>query len=243
MSSKTNLIYLMLAAAILPAIGCGTGLRAPLCTEGEVAFPPEAAGRYRVAVPQRDAANSGAWTNQEETEFILRDDGDHVQVAVTKALLQSVTRRKTSAPGTRGRDWAAEDELGLLPLAVCRIGNAYYSQTRQDNGTYSIARFDLSPTGITTADLAFRPAELRAAGIPFHFLPAFDEIDKNGKWRFETTEPTRLIVDNTGIQSREQLVALAHPIALGLVYTRISSNTALPEGKAARMWRTFRVKK
>ena len=72
---------LMATGVILALIGCGTGLRSPLCREGEVAFPPEAAGRYRVAFPEQDPTSSGAWTAQDESDFILRDEGDSVQLA------------------------------------------------------------------------------------------------------------------------------------------------------------------
>lgn len=188
--------------------GCQGALRTPLCHPGEFEFPDGVAGRYRFTVPASSVAYGGAWTELQDMEFTLTEGPGQFELTATK-LPQDAT------PGL------------ALPLAVCKIGNSYYSQSEQEDGTFSIARVDVSPTGITTTSLVFAADELKRAGFKIHFAPKFEDVDGKNEWHFDGMQSQRLIVDNTGIddQRREQLVALAHPTVYGFVFSRVDAAT------------------
>ncbi len=227
------------ACVTMTLVGCGTNLRRPLCSDGEMAFPPGSEGRYRLSMPAQETAQTGAWTGQEQTEFIIHEAADGFELAAPKSTVTRVPQIGRFFKRTKGANFASGgDDVGVMIANVCRIGGVYYAQTEQDNGSFVMARFDLSASGITISDLMFPPARLKAAGIPYFFLPIFSEFDKTGKWQFDVSDPARLVVDNRGVEDRERFMALSEPTSLGWVFSRVSSSSALPKG-----WVVTRLRK
>jgi hypothetical protein len=225
--ARAGLLAAVAAASGAVCGGCATPLRAPLCSEGEFEFPAGAEGRYRMAVPQSSVRWSGAMAQIDEIEFAIREGVAAYQIETTKGALDAVAKAGSSrrgppvtidepAPGPGGTQ-------AVLPLAVCRIGDAYYSQTDEGDGTWTIARFDLSATGITTVGLSFVPEELAAAGFRYALIPRFQDVDEDGEWSFDMMEPIQLVVDTRDLTAaaRERLVALGHPTVMGMVFSRI----------------------
>ena len=73
----------VVGACVMALVGCGTNLRRPLCSDGEMAFPPGSEGRYRLSMPAQDTAQTGAWTGQEQTEFMIHEVADAFELEVT----------------------------------------------------------------------------------------------------------------------------------------------------------------
>lgn len=229
---------LALAALAFALTGCGTMLRAPICAKGEYELPPGAAGRYRLAMVESSPLYSGSLTGMAELQFEIRDDD-----AESFGLIvpQAMTSRLKAFLGMRSRRSVANSsDDPLLPtmlVAVCKIGGIYYTQSEDGDGTFSVSRFDVSPTGLTTTALRFDPKELTRADIGTFFLPQLDSVDEKGKWQFDFLERSRLIVDNAGFDEtrREKLISLGHPVFTGTVFSRVPTHEAKSLGKTVRV--------
>ncbi len=216
-------------------IGCGTQLRAPLCDPNEVSFPAGAEGRYRVTVVGESLRFSGAYADLTEVEFNVRNEESQIEIEVhgkgsspkelrNKLAAAAVTRGKRASTARIAEDGVVVDLP--FPVAVCKIGSAYYSQVRAENGTYDIARFDLSPTGITTVALSFDPDSLIKHGFNVVYLPQLHAIEM-GNNVYPKPEKVKVVVDNVGLNTerREELISLAKPWPLGVVYSRITPSS------------------
>jgi hypothetical protein len=230
---------LAIAGFVLLLAGCKASLRAPICADGEFEFPAGAEGTYKLSMIRGDTVYSGYYVGFSDLVFEIKELPSVYELTVPKAALASVDRRlKSTLTGLR----APPDDGGLgrpvLPLATCRIGNRYYAQAREDDGTYSLARIDLAANGITSVDLGFDAKKVRNGGFKTYFWPNLDvtedEPDQPLRWSAaDLTTPGRMVVDNTGMddESRSRLLQLASPTAFGLVYSRVA-----PE-EAVKYWR------
>ena len=213
---KHRIGQIAVVGLLLLSAACQTSIRQPMCSQGELAFPPGAEGTYRYTIMTQSAAHANSISTVDSTEFIIRDVGNTYELEVDKTGATALTKlvKKVRADG---------DGLPFMMLETCRIGDAYYVQTMDDAGSYNLQRFDLSPTAITLTSLAWRPEDLQEHGFSYVYLPMFENVDHRGLWHFQMPESTKVIVDNSDltVQRREELVGIAQPTAIGIVMTRI----------------------
>jgi len=229
----------MLAGPLALLCGCGAALRAPLCQQGEFELPAGAQGRYRISMPQTDARYNNVVAGTEESEFEVVEQSDSYILSTTRAGGRSL--RRVLARGGRSLVPTPLTTIGaggppprtFMPLAVCHIGQSFYSQNVNEDGTYALSRFDLSPTGITLTALSFDPVELAKAGFGFVVAPPFPTVDDQHQWRFEGTS-SRLIIDDRDVDAtaRERLLQLAHPTMMGIVFSRVDVSAARHERRS-----------
>jgi hypothetical protein len=179
--------------------GCQTALRQPLCREGEVDLPPGVEGRYRYTQPTQSTIYSGSSALLQTFEFEIQATDDGYVLYAQKVPMRDMT--------------------------ACRIGGAYYAQTRNNDGTFGLARIDLAPSGVTATGLVFDPGTLERNGFGYVFMPAFHDYDPRFSigWQSDSGDKTRLIVDNRDLSDarREELVTLAEPSAISLMFSRL----------------------
>ena len=239
---KSSLGLLALVVASLLSHGCKAALRAPVCTDREMELPEGAEGRYRMSVTTQSVAHSGALVALGEIEFVIKAAPDGLEVSVYGENPTAARTAFSSLLAGRMRSLQDDTMTPWMQLDVCRIGDTYYQQEfDEETGTYSVSRFDLSPTGITTAGLVWSPEELKAAGYLFHYLPQLEEFS-DGKWTFDAVEPARMIVDNVGLspERRAKLVELAHTSSIGMVLSRVPEPSSF--AKSGRPIATIKLK-
>lgn len=208
---------LMLATA---ATACETHLRAPICQSGEMHLPEGTAGHYRITLAQSSAALSGSMTDLEDMDFLLAETPDGYKVSSMKKIpFLAKSARKTTS----------DDNGQAVPfspvLGVCKIGEVYYSQTANDDGTFSLSRLDISATGLTTTTIVFDPKLLKDHQFTSYFVPNLSEIAADFSWSFDYSEASRLIIDNSNLTEarREELLSLGKATAMGIVLSRVQN--------------------
>jgi hypothetical protein len=200
--------------------GCGGGFRAPVCPEGTTSLPPGVGGRYRMTSVTQDPRFSGAFTGLTDVEFEIGETPDAYTFHASTGSLRHVLHAR-SLLRDAGRD-GDETMPARIPLTACEIEGVFYTQGIDDaSGAYTLARLDVSPTGITTTDLLFEPAELKDAGFTTIFHPSLDWYDAGDrKWQFTGSY---MLIDNRDLSAadRVRLVKLAHPTAGGTVFSKV----------------------
>ena len=220
-----RIVLFFLGFACLVLGGCGTSLRAPLCRSDELSLPPGAVGYYHFVSSTNAVATSGSVTQVQETYFRLAETHEGITLSATADInVQTGRQRRTLSS-------LANDSVPVLMLSVCKIGGIYYSQNRNGDGTFSVARMDSSASGITMIGLAFEPESLDKHHFGTFFVPRFDKVKDDNKWEFDSQTPTRFIVDNRDLSDsrREELMALAKPTAMGVVLSRAAQLSTTPE--------------
>ena len=227
----------LMAALVFLLVGCSTPLRAPLCQPGESQMPPGSSGRYRFISFGADIRYSDAYAGIEETYVTIKEQPHGTEVWAKRGSVARVRKAfKASTPATGDIPF----EL-MAGYTVCKIGDAYYLQQEQDDGTYTVARFDLSESQITATPLVFVYDELVKGGFHGVFVPKFSDYeDAQKEWRFDMTQKTRLFVDNSNLApgDREKLMTLAHPMPTGMVLTRVGPAPARRRADEALVFRT-----
>lgn len=211
---------LLLLGSLGLSYACKSRVREPLCDPKAMDLPPGAAGRYRVSMAQIDPQYSAIYRVVDDIEFTISDQGERIRLTVTGknpalAAFRLELGKKIGSRAARAltADGVPQNELErLLPLNVCRIGSTYYSQTREDNGSYSYERFDLSPTGISIVPLTFDPETLLSGGFKVFYLPVAEFA---GKWTATgEDEKALLLVDNRGLSVEDNERLNASPFEL-----------------------------
>lgn len=123
-----------------------------------------------------------------------------------------------------------------------RIGGQYYSQNRSDDSTYALSRLDVSPTGISTTGLGWKPEALKEIGVGFYAFPKLDSVDQDdGEFTFDMVSPVQLIVENQALddETRARLLTASRASGFSTLFTRIGDKRA----KSQRPKKVLRLKR
>jgi hypothetical protein len=97
-------------------------------------------------------------------------------------------------------------------------------------------RLDVTSESLVMTPIGFKPKELRTAGIRYDTLPHFQGFDDDPRASSNySIGDSAFIVNNDGFSPEEnaRLIALGHPLAVGITMTRVDDAKAMRQPTAS----------